>query len=155
MGRHAAVTVDLESYSQIGAAAAAWSEMCGHKFSRTDVVRMGLALLAREMERRMDAKQRKRTLEDARRRDLAGSMLEGDNDEALFFDGLDKAIVGVARRCGQLALVVYDRAIIVKELMAQGMDETEAEEFLEFNIAGAWVGENTPLILSRVEDIDE
>ena len=30
-----------------------------------------------------------------------------------------------------------------------------AEEFFEFNIAQAWVGENTPLILTKVESVDE
>ena len=155
MVRHASVTVDLESYSQVGAAAKAWSDLCGHKFSRTDVVRMGLALLAREMERRMDAKKRKKKPLKARRRELAGIMLEGENEEALFFDGLDAAIMGVARRCGHLSLVVYDRDLIVKQLVADGMEEDEAEEFFEFNIAQAWVGENTPLILTKVESVDE
>lgn len=100
----------------------------------------------------MEATDRRRKLRQARKRLLAAEMLEGDNDQALFLDGLDGAIVGVARRCAQPSLVVYDREKIIKELMADGMSELEAEEWLEFNIAGAWVGENTPLIMHKISE---
>lgn len=74
------------------------------------------------------------------------------NEEALFADGFEEAIVGMAERCGQPALVVYDIDIIIDILKNRdGMDETEATEFFNFNIIGAWMGEHTPLFLSRYE----
>jgi hypothetical protein len=32
-----------------------------------------------------------------------------------------------------------------------GMDEEEAWEYYQFNIAGSWVGESTPLFLERMK----
>lgn len=75
------------------------------------------------------------------------------NEQALLIDGShDNAIIGVGQRCGQLALAVYDNAVIRANLMAQGMDETDAIEFFDFNILGGWHGENTPIFMEPIED---
>lgn len=71
------------------------------------------------------------------------------NPEALMADGFDDAIVGVAERCSQPALVVYDGEKCLEILMAGGMDRSEAQEYFNFNTLGAWVGPNTPLFLWR------
>jgi hypothetical protein len=76
-------------------------------------------------------------------------MLEEENPEALLFDGHESALVGVSRRCGQPVLAVYDEELIIQSLIAQGLDAEEAVEFYEFNVAGAWVGPMTPIILVR------
>ena len=61
-------------------------------------------------------------------------------------DGLDAAIIGVGHRCGQPDILVYDTQLVVKILMERdGMDEEGAHEFMEYNIVGAWVGEETPI----------
>lgn len=78
--------------------------------------------------------------------------LMDDNPEALLVDGMEAAILGVARRCGQPTLVVYSERKIIDLLKGQGMDEDEAWEFYDFNILGAWVGDNTPLFLSDFRD---
>lgn len=66
--------------------------------------------------------------------------------EALYMDGFDDAIIGIATRCGQPLLVVYsyDKCI---EVLAKDMTEQEAEEYMSFNVEGAWVGERTPIIV--------
>jgi hypothetical protein len=70
---------------------------------------------------------------------------------ALKFDGLNSAIVGIAERCGQEPLLVYDYHKVVRALeVRDGMSNDEAVEFVDFNIAGAWVGEGTPLMLYRM-----
>jgi hypothetical protein len=69
------------------------------------------------------------------------------NENALFLTGHDNALIGVGQRCGQLALAVYDNAVIRSNLMAEGMDETDAIEFFDFNILGGWHGENTPILM--------
>jgi hypothetical protein len=74
------------------------------------------------------------------------------NEKALFLDGYDQAIIGVGQRCGKLALAVYDNALIRHRLMSEGMDETDAIEFFEFNILGAWHGENSPILMEPIED---
>ena len=76
--------------------------------------------------------------------------LTEENPAALVCDGLNDAIIGIARRCGQPALLVYDRERMVKSLMRSGpMTWEEADEYLSFNVEGAWVGEGTPIILDR------
>lgn len=72
------------------------------------------------------------------------SLAAADFPDALFADGLDGAIIGVARRCGQPPLVAYSVTKCLEIFVAQGMTEEEAEEFFEFNVVGAWVGPNTP-----------
>lgn len=69
------------------------------------------------------------------------------DEQMLFADGLDEAILGVAERCGQPPLVAYDRSRCIDILAAQGMDREEAEEYFEFNVVGAWVGPYTPIFI--------
>ena len=84
------------------------------------------------------------------------SFIAEHNDRALFIDGHDNAIIGLGQRCGQLALAVYDNATIRANLMAEGMDETDAIEYFDFNILGGWHGEHTPILMEPVDpDKDE
>jgi hypothetical protein len=62
------------------------------------------------------------------------------------------AIVGVGTRCGQSELLVYDRDLCIQWLIRyHGGDYSEAQEFFDFNTAGSWNGEHTPIILERPE----
>ena len=71
--------------------------------------------------------------------------------DLLTADGFDEAILGVVHR-PNLDVVCYDVDKVIEILMTRdGMDEEEAYEFYQFNIAGAWVGESTPLFLQRME----
>lgn len=74
----------------------------------------------------------------------------GDED-LLFADGYDEAIVGYAQRCGQPPIIVYDTEKALQCLVEQGMTYEEAEEWFSFNTAGAWVGDRTPMFLVRVD----
>ena len=75
------------------------------------------------------------------------------NEDALMADGYEDAIIGIAERCGQPTLVVYDAWKCVEILIKRdGMDPDEAMEFFQFNTLGAWAGENSPLYLWRKED---
>jgi hypothetical protein len=75
-----------------------------------------------------------------------------DDDEMLFLDppSLDTAIVGVAERINFGPVVVYDRSKLVQAFVQEGMTEEEADEWVSFNVEGAYVGERTPLILCSV-----
>ena len=76
----------------------------------------------------------------------------------LLADGLDDAVIGVGRRCGQPDLVVYSIERCVQILVERdGMDEEEAREFLEFNAFGGWFGDSTPVWVEEmnVEEIRE
>lgn len=88
------------------------------------------------------------------KRELAEEMIADENPDALFMDGMDEAIVGIASQYPSPPLVVYDREAIVGLLVADGMDDEDAREFAAFNIEGAYVGHGTPLILIRLEEPD-
>lgn len=60
------------------------------------------------------------------------------------------AIVGVAERLGLGPTVVYDRSKLIKAFIDDGMDEEEAEEWVSFNIDGAYIGEKTPLLQTAI-----
>jgi hypothetical protein len=77
-------------------------------------------------------------------------MVDWTDKEAnlMIADGLDAAIAGVGRRCGQPDLVVYHVEKVIDILMERdGMTNEEAWEFFNFNIEGAWMGELTPVWL--------
>jgi hypothetical protein len=75
------------------------------------------------------------------------TLIAEENPKALFFDDLDEALIGMARRCGQPTLAVYDYDKIIETRMKQGMPCDEAEEFTSFNTEGAWMGKHTPIIV--------
>ena len=62
----------------------------------------------------------------------------------------DKCILGIASRIGMDDCVAYDRAKVIAELISQGMDEDDAEDFFSFNIAGAYVGTRTPIFIDVI-----
>jgi hypothetical protein len=37
--------------------------------------------------------------------------------------------------------------MLVASFVRQGMTETEAYEWVEFNITGAWLGDKTPIVI--------
>jgi fucose permease len=75
----------------------------------------------------------------------------------LLVDGFEDAFLGVGMRCGQPDIAVYDWHICVQVLMDRdGMTEEEAEEWMSFNVVGAWVGEMTPIFVmaTHICDLD-
>jgi hypothetical protein len=75
-------------------------------------------------------------------------LIDEMGDEVIKFDGLDAAIVGVGQVHGQPPRLVYSSDAIIRIFMEEGMSEEDAIEHFEFNVACAYVGEATPLILS-------
>jgi len=72
--------------------------------------------------------------------------LEATYESLIFWDGLDAAIIGVSDNFSE-PKVVYSRKKCIDVLMEDtGMDYMEAVEYFDFNIAGAYVGEQTPII---------
>ena len=75
-----------------------------------------------------------------------------EDEELLFADGLDDAILGVGERCSQPNVIIYSHNKVIDILMKRdGMSHEEAIEFFDFNIGGAWVGDNTPIWMHDVE----
>lgn len=68
----------------------------------------------------------------------------------LKIDGHDNAVIGVSftwRNQRQVQLLVYDAEIIRDNLVKEGMTPDEAREYIEYNIEGAYVGEDTPVLV--------
>ncbi len=69
----------------------------------------------------------------------------------LKIDGHDNAILGPALVWGKdgtrTEVLAYNAEIIRDNLMNDGMAGEEAREFIEFNIEGAYVGEDTPILV--------
>jgi hypothetical protein len=62
----------------------------------------------------------------------------------LRMEGFDGAVIGVDERSMRL---VYSKSKIMRELI-KDMDYETAMEHFDYNIAGAWVGEQTPIIVN-------
>ena len=84
------------------------------------------------------------------------------NEEALLIDGFDSAIIGMAERINLGPVVAYDEEKIIDILIPQmefedteGLTEEEIQiekemmaiEYFEYNIKGAWMGENSPVFI--------
>ena len=71
-------------------------------------------------------------------------------------NGFDQAFVGTAHRAGALRIAVYDLAKCIKVLVDRdGMTETEAEEFMFFNVVDAYVGPSSPVFIERFGSLEE
>lgn len=75
------------------------------------------------------------------------------NEEMLFADGFDDALIGVGQRADGLSLAMYNANKCIEILMEDGMTDEEAQEYFEFNVLGSYMGENTPMFCYLVEDL--
>lgn len=74
------------------------------------------------------------------------------DDNIIVFDGLDSAFIGAATRINHPPVAVYDYDLIVAALLRSGIETyEEAVEYIDFNVTGAYVGEQTPIVLNRAD----
>ena len=74
------------------------------------------------------------------------------NQEALFADGFDDAIIGYDA-VGFRVVYDYDKCLEVltqPSLTKEKMTDQEAHEHMEFNVVGAYVGDFTPLFIHQI-----
>ena len=60
----------------------------------------------------------------------------------------DEAVIGVVERAGGQSVIAYDTQIILS-ILERDMSPEEAQEFFEYNILGAYMGEMTPVFITR------
>jgi hypothetical protein len=70
--------------------------------------------------------------------------------DLLLMDGFDDCIIGICEAFGSVPVVAYDYDKVLANLQASGMTYEEAVEYHEFNQAGAYVGERTPVFIRRI-----
>jgi hypothetical protein len=63
-------------------------------------------------------------------------------EESLKADGFDDAVIGIDENTFRL---IYSCKKCLEILIKDGMDEEDAEEYFEYNVKSAWVGEKTPI----------
>jgi hypothetical protein len=74
--------------------------------------------------------------------------IEEINPDALLCDGFDEAIIGMAERINLGPIVAYDIDKMLEIMVERdGMTYEEAMEYFDYNILGAWMGENTPVYI--------
>lgn len=77
--------------------------------------------------------------------------LKESNEQAITFDGLDSAIIGIGGQYGKAPLAIYSASKIIKSLMKTNKwDAEEALEFYDFNIQCLYAGEGTPIIVDDI-----
>ena len=69
----------------------------------------------------------------------------------ILYDDMDEAFLGIGQQYYNKPIAIYDRQKCI-EILAADMGYEEAEEFFEFNIIGGWLGDQTPIFLSRLEE---
>lgn len=70
------------------------------------------------------------------------------NPDALLADGLEGAFLGYTLNHHHATVAVYDYEKCIAVLVERdGMDAEGADEYLQFNTLGAYVGENGPLFV--------
>ena len=92
------------------------------------------------------------------------------NPEAVLFDDLDDAIIGVGQQWGSTTVAIYsrekcidifrnqfmenDRELLGRELTDEELEnaETSAIEWFDYNVGCAYVGENTPIFLEKIDE---
>lgn len=72
------------------------------------------------------------------------------------WDRLNDAIIGTGGRCGMEEVFVYSYDKILDILMIEDeMTEREAIDYIEYNIAGAYVGELTPILVRSLDELEK
>ena len=94
-------------------------------------------------------------------REVLGEM----NEEILLLDGFDEAIIGSCERINLGPVVAYSVEKIIEILMKdmevseddleedetiEGRKYSDALEYFEYNIKGAWMGEFTPVFMTKL-----
>jgi hypothetical protein len=71
----------------------------------------------------------------------------GEEETILLADGLENAFLGIGRQFTH-PVAIYSYKKVIKGLMRDHrMDRESADEYFDYNIAGAFVGDQTPVFL--------
>ena len=67
--------------------------------------------------------------------------LEMNEENTIFYDGFDEAIIGLELNTNR---VIYSVKKCI-EILCEDMSEEDAREHFDFNVSGGYVGEQTPI----------
>jgi hypothetical protein len=76
----------------------------------------------------------------------ADKLLKEREESVMFADGLEEAFIGIGYQ-NHTPVAIYSKSKAIQCFIDQGMDEEQALEYFDYNVAGANVGEATPIFL--------
>ena len=78
-------------------------------------------------------------------------MIQISNEDVLLADGFNTAVIG---NCARTFKPIYSLSKMIDILIIdKDMDYTDAREYLDFNVIGAYVGNYTPIYLNDIDFI--
>lgn len=78
--------------------------------------------------------------------------LENYDQTTMLMDGFDEALIGFSQRINEPLLAVYSWEKMVDVCVNRDrMSTEEAEEYINYNCIGAWIGDQTPIIVMPLE----
>jgi hypothetical protein len=76
----------------------------------------------------------------------ADNLLKEREESVVFADGLEEAFIGIGYQFND-PIAIYSKSKAIQCFIDQGVDEEQALEYFDYNVAGANVGEATPIFL--------
>lgn len=77
------------------------------------------------------------------------------NPDAVFFDNLDDALVGLGCIAHLEPVAVYSKKRIFDKLLADGFSKTDIMDYFLNKIVAVFAEHNTPIVLDDTYDCDE
>ena len=75
------------------------------------------------------------------------------NPDAVLFDNMDSALIGVGYIGHMDPVAVYSRAKIYEKLLADGLSDEDADEYYSSKFVNTWRAEQTPVILDDTTEL--
>jgi hypothetical protein len=76
----------------------------------------------------------------------ADRLLKEREESVMFADGLEEAFMGIGYQ-NYSPVAIYSKSKAIQCFIKEGMDEEQAYEYFNYNVAGANVGGATPIFL--------
>jgi hypothetical protein len=76
----------------------------------------------------------------------ADKLLKEREESVMFADGLEEAFIGIGYQ-NYSPVAIYSKSKAIQCFIKEGMNEDQAYEYFDYNVAGAYVGEATPIFL--------
>lgn len=83
---------------------------------------------------------------------MTRDLLAEFNEDMLFADGFDEALIGCGERMG-VCVAIYSISKCIEVLMKDNMTDEEAMEYFEYNVLGSYMGENTPMFCTLLDEL--
>ena len=78
--------------------------------------------------------------------------LKEREENVILMDGFDEALIGFSQRINEPLLAIYSWEKMIDVCTDRdGMTYEEASEYIDYNCIGAWIGDQTPIIVMPLQ----